>query len=88
MSAKNVLDREFLVLRAKLLEVAAGMDRLDRADGQVDDDPRMHGLRQAMQVLLRDEPGRAEEIQQIFSRHYNETWRDEFNLQPRQVEST
>jgi len=33
--AGEVLDREFLALRARLIDLAAGLDRLDRADGSL-----------------------------------------------------
>ena len=41
MASGPLLDREFLEIRAKVLEVAACLDRLDRAPGTVEHDPRM-----------------------------------------------
>ena len=43
-------------LRAKILEIAAGLDRLDRAGGSLGDDERRERLRQAIGLLLADEP--------------------------------
>jgi hypothetical protein len=74
MNAENVLAREFLELRAKILELAASLDRLDRSEGEVDDDPRMAKLRKGIELLLSADPGRAERLQLLFSRPYHEDW--------------
>ncbi len=78
--ASDVLDREFLLLRAKLLEIAATLDRLDRAEGTATDDPRMQQIRQALGILQADESERAERIQLLFSLRYDQQWREFFNL--------
>ena len=39
LDAPEVLQREFLEIRARLLQVAASLDRLGRAEGSVADDP-------------------------------------------------
>lgn len=78
IDAAEILDREFLEMRAKLLQVAATFDRLTRGEGVVDDDPRMQKLRQALEVLLSDQGNRAELIQMIFSRPYQDDWRRQF----------
>ena len=44
LSAAEVLGREFLEIRAKILEIAAAFDRLERAVGDVSDDPRVARL--------------------------------------------
>jgi hypothetical protein len=75
LDAPEVLNREFLEIRAKLLEIAAALDRLDRAEGSVDGDPRLTGIEQALAVLQRRGEGRAERIQLIFSREFDEDWR-------------
>ena len=49
----EVLEQEFLPIRAKILEVAAALDRLDRASGSVASDARRAQLQAAIQVLLR-----------------------------------
>jgi len=72
--AAEVLDREFLAVRAKLIDVAATLDRIDRADGSVDDDPRPATIRQSLQILADDAPDRAEQIQLLFSLPYQENW--------------
>ena len=39
--APDLLNREFLQIRAKLLELAAAFDRIGRAQGTIVDDPRL-----------------------------------------------
>ena len=80
MTSTEVLDREYLEIRAKILEVAASFDRLDRADGSVDGDPRLSLIQEALDVLQSDADDRAEQIQLIFSRQYEDDWREQFNL--------
>ena len=74
--AAEVLNREFLEIRAKLLEVASALDRLDRAEGNVALDPRLAGIHKALSVLDDCGEGRAERIQLIFSRAFDENWRE------------
>lgn len=83
LTAPQVLEREFLELRAKLLELAAGLDRIDRATGDVETDPRLGKIEQALEVLSGGEPGRAERLQMIFSLAFDEKWRDVFELRQR-----
>lgn len=80
MPSSDVMDREFLEIRAKILQLAASFDRLDRGEGSVADDPRLSQLREALEVLLQDQPERAETIQIVFSRPYDDQWQDEFNI--------
>ncbi len=69
MTAKAVVDRYFLEHRAKLLDLAAFLDRIDRAegDGQGREDFRVAAFRQAIAELSKDGPGRARRIQEVFS---------------------
>jgi hypothetical protein len=80
MSARDVLAREYLETRAKLLEIAASLDRIDRGRGSAVDDPRMEQIRRGLDALRDKSPGRAERIQLIFSRPYHEGWRDDFGI--------
>jgi hypothetical protein len=82
MAAQAVLDREFLELRAKLLELAAAFDRLDRGGGIANDERRIQSIRQSLKVLLDETGDRAEQIQLIFSRPYDDDWQKEFGLVP------
>jgi hypothetical protein len=83
ITADEVLNREFLEVRARLLEVAAALDRMDRASGEVAGDVRMDKIRQALQLLQDSELGRAEELQLIFSRPYNDNWQAELGIEAR-----
>lgn len=80
MTSPQVLDREFLEIRAKILELAASFDRLDRADGSVDGDPRMSLIQEAVNLLQDPADNRAEKIQLLFSRTYENNWREAFDL--------
>ena len=74
LSAPQVLDREFLELRAKVLELAAALDRIDRADGSAADDPRLAKLHEGIDLLQAKSSDRAEQVQLLFSRPYDDGW--------------
>ncbi len=82
LTASATLEREFLTIRAKILEIAASLDRLDRADGEIAHDPRVAQIRAGVQQLLSAEDGRAEAVQQVFSLAYDGDWRERFQLLP------
>src|SRR5258706_10392447 len=83
LTAAEVLNREFLEIRAKILEVAAAFDRLERGDGDVNNDPRVARLREALKVLSQAKPDRAEQEQLVFSRPYDEQWQRSLKVLPR-----
>ncbi|HEV3162390.1 MAG TPA: hypothetical protein VGZ22_00005 [Isosphaeraceae bacterium] len=74
--AAVVLDRDFLETRTRILDIAAALDRLDRAAGIQGDSPdrRLAQLRQAIAALLEPGPARAETVQRIFSLEYDPHW--------------
>jgi hypothetical protein len=74
LDAAEVLNREFLEIRARLLHIAASLDRLDRAEGELKGDPRPELIRRALAILADREPERAEKIQLLFSRSYDANW--------------
>jgi len=91
--AQKIFDESFLSIRAKLLEVAAALDRLDRASadssagddtgGDVNDDPRRGCVDEAIALLLPGATGageRAAALQQLFSRRYEADWRERFKI--------
>ena len=80
MNAAKTLEQEFLPLRAKLLEIAATLDRLDRVDGPRVDDPRLARIRSAIEALLDSSGERAEQIQLVFSRPYADDWRENLGI--------
>jgi len=77
---QTVLDEEFLPLRAKILEIAAGLDRLDRAAGEAGSDPRRARLEHALRIVLESDERRAQRVQLLFSREYDQAWRKEFGV--------
>lgn len=84
-TAAEVLDRDFLETRGKLLELAASLDRLDRAataDGRRGD-PRLEQLARALVELRTEGPGRAERIQLIFSDDFDPKWLEHSPPSPR-----
>lgn len=80
--AVQVLSHDFLEARAKILEIAAILDRIDRAPARHGEHPdvRLCQLRQAVEALLVPGPGRAETVQQIFSLEYDAGWRERMNV--------
>jgi hypothetical protein len=79
-SLNDVFEQEFLPIRAKLLEVAASLDRLDRANGSLTSESRRSQVRTAIQALLLPGDDRAEQIQLIFSRPFEDDWREKFDV--------
>lgn len=64
---KQVLDLYFLEHRAKLLDLAAFLDRYDRAGGE--GDFRIDAFREAVRILNEPSPGRARRVQEVLSDH-------------------
>jgi hypothetical protein len=64
MNVSEALDRYFLEMRGKVLEVAAALDRVQRAKGgaTASSDYRMTALRKAIEELLSHDLGRAERV--------------------------
>ena len=84
-SATQVLDESFLDVRAKLLEVAATLDRIDRsADDQSpltdQSRPRRESLDTAIRILLSEGPDRAQRLQRLLSREYEPDWREQMQI--------
>lgn len=75
LSAAEVMSREFLEVRCKILEIAAALDRLDRAAGDIENDPRLSRIQEGLAALGGKETDRAERVQMIFSRLYDKAWR-------------
>ena len=76
----DVFEQEFLPIRAKVLEVAASLDRLDRASGSLQSEAKREQIYAAIEALLRPEQDRAEQVQLIFSRPFDGDWRQKFDL--------
>lgn len=82
VDATDMLAREFLIVRARLLEVAASLDRVTRSEGSVDDDPLMKQICQALHLIADAKSDRAEQFQMLFSLPYDERWRQEYDIAP------
>lgn len=78
LTAPEVLNREFLEVRSKILDLAAAFDRLGRAQGSVADDPRLARLYEALEAVQALDGDRAERVQMIFSRAYDANWQKTF----------
>jgi hypothetical protein len=76
LPADTALNTYFHEARAKLLDVAAFLDRISRGPNAaaVANDPRLAKIRQALAVLHDESAARAEMIQQIFSLDYDPAW--------------
>ena len=75
-TADEILERTFLEIRARVLEVAAALDRIERADddNHAAADPRVQNLHRAIEVLNTEGFDRAERVQMIFSDEYQTGW--------------
>lgn len=69
LTAKEVIDRYFLENRAKLIDIAAFLDRIDRAAGSetAESDYRLRALFSALDVLTDGQANRAGRVLEIFS---------------------
>ena len=65
MTRQQVLDLYFMDARCKLIELAAFLDRVERAPGE--DDFRLRAFREAMGELSRANPDRARQVLLAFS---------------------
>ena len=83
LTAPEVLGRELLEIRARTLEIAAAFDHLERSEGDVDGDPRIARLRESLKVLSDKGEDRAEQVQLVFSRAYDENWQRSMKVLPR-----
>ncbi len=79
-NADRILDESFLEIRAKLLEVAATLDRIDRAGEDCEKlsserIAKRQQIDEAIAICSRHESDRAEQLQRLFSRPYAADWR-------------
>ncbi len=74
------LEREYLPVRAKILEIASALDRIQRTSESELDDPRWQQLQSAINLLFATDPERAERVQMLFSRTYEQDWRDTMQI--------
>lgn len=65
MNKQQVADNYFLDARARLIDIAAFLDRVERADG--DEDFRIAAFRRAVLELSKSSPHKAREVLMVFS---------------------
>ena len=69
-SGQDYLDAQFLEMRARVLSLAADLDRIERSTGGaalLESDARVQRLRSALKVVLDERRNRAEQVQMLFS---------------------
>ncbi|MDZ4849193.1 MAG: hypothetical protein SGI77_07855 [Pirellulaceae bacterium] len=92
-TAEKVLQEEFLLARAKILELAAIFDRIDRAQSDptstsaststAELDKTQHQkqlLAQGIAILQETESNRARRVQLLMSRPYESSWREQWTI--------
>ena len=68
LSQQQLIDEYFMEIRAKILDVAAFLDRFDRSiTPNATDDFRIVAMREALVALTSNELGRVLAVQMIFS---------------------
>ena len=76
LPAAQVLDNYFLEARARLLDLAAILDRIHRGAGAERlDDLRMNRINAAIKMLVEKQSNRAELVQEFFSHSYDAAWK-------------
>jgi hypothetical protein len=76
LPAAKVLDLYFLELRSKLLDLGAGLDRIERGPcANSGSDPRLVQIAAAIDALADGQGNRAERILRVFSLEYQPGWK-------------
>ena len=83
-SAAQIVADEFMIARAKIVELAATLDRIERASGSVDDSKNMQLLVQGMHILIDDQIEKAKRVQLLMSRDYDPNWQNLMSI-PKKV---
>lgn len=81
-TAIDSLNRDFLDMRSRLLDLAAALDRVDGAQEPhvARGDPRMSKLLEGLRILAEGRPERAERVQKVFSQAYEEGWLSQWRM--------
>src|SRR5438094_10126970 len=76
LPSRSALDAYFFEARARVLDLAAILDRIGRGAGAsgLEGEARLEKIGRALEVLHDQSGGRAERIQQIFSLDYDPSW--------------
>ncbi len=88
-TAQQILQDEFLLARARILELAAIFDRIDRAVSEISACPpqdldafkqKLNLLAEGVTILQESQPSRASRVQKLMSRPYDPTWREQWTI--------
>lgn len=76
LDAPHMLDREFLEIRSRLIDIAASLDRIECSPdpGTVLKDVRIAQIAEAARLVADGCPDRAKRVQMIFSDSYDTHW--------------
>jgi len=80
-SAQQIVAEDFMIARARIVELAATLDRIERATGDVDDSKNMQLLMQGMHILCDDEVEKAKRVQLLMSRQYDPQWQTQMSIE-------
>ncbi len=72
LSKRAVIDRYFLEHRAKVIDIASFLDRVERAQGDGADDFRVKALEACCRIVLDGKPERARRVLEFLSDHTSE----------------
>lgn len=79
LTAEKVFEREGMALRARLLDVAALLDRLERADdNQSFGELAQLPLKAIQELLTVGNADRVDRILRLYSRTYDPAWQERF----------
>jgi hypothetical protein len=68
LTQRELIDEYFMEERVKVIDLAAFLDRLERArEIDAEDDFRLRSIREALAVLAGDDGNRVQRVQMIFS---------------------
>lgn len=79
-TAREVLDQEYLQIRAKILEVAAFFDRLSEAEAGDANQSQLELLEKGCAILNDGDVDKAARVQLLFSREYDSQWREKYSI--------
>jgi hypothetical protein len=77
LSAAEMLDREFLQIRCRLVEIAAALDRIDASRGseELAHERTLLQVQEATRLLGNRSTDRTRRVQMLFSLPHDEDWR-------------
>lgn len=81
LSSDQVLEREFLEMRALVLQLAASLDRVGRSKSPAADEKKRELLNLGIQILLGKQDNRAALVQMLFSNPYDPQWTEQYGLE-------